>query len=47
MKFDSLPKEYIDGIDGLLSKPVVAATLFHAIDKLLGDEQTVSAAIEP
>ena len=47
MKLDSLPKEYIDGIDKLLSKPVVATELNGAIDELFGDEQTVAAAIEP
>lgn len=45
-KFDSLPRGYIDGIDKLLSKPVVATKLFDAIDKLLGDEQTASSAIQ-
>jgi len=46
MKFDSLPREYIDGIDKLLSKPVVATTLIGAVDELLGDGQTASSAIE-
>jgi len=47
MKLDSLPKEYLDGIDKLLKKPVVAATLISAVDELLGTRETASAAIEP
>ena len=47
MNPDSVTVGYLEGVDKLLSKPVVAATLFDAIDKLLGDEQTVSAEIQP
>jgi CheY-like chemotaxis protein len=46
VKFDSLPREYIDGIDKLLSKPVVATTLMDAVYNVLGVEQTASARIE-
>jgi two-component system, sensor histidine kinase ChiS len=44
---DSVTIGYLDGIDVLLGKPVVASTLIAAVDELLGDEQTVSARIEP
>jgi CheY-like chemotaxis protein len=46
MKFNSLPREYIDGIDKLLSKPVVATKLIDTICELLGEGQTASSAIE-
>src|ERR1035441_4071584 len=46
VKFDSLPKEYVEGVDTLLSKPIVTATLNSVVDELLGDGQTASAAIE-
>jgi CheY-like chemotaxis protein len=46
-KFDALPREYIDGIDKLLSKPVVAAVLIDIVYEVLGDGQTASSAIEP
>ena len=45
MKFDSLPKEYVENVDTLLSKPVVAATLIGAVDELLGDGQKTSTAV--
>jgi len=45
-KFDALPREYIDGIDKLLSKPVVAATLIHVVYEVLGDGQTASCESE-
>lgn len=47
LKYETLPREYIDGIDKLLSKPVVATALIGAVDELLGDGRTVSAAIRP
>jgi DNA-binding NtrC family response regulator len=37
MKFDSLPGEYIDGTDKLLTKTMVATGLLDAVDELLGD----------
>jgi len=46
MTLDSVSKEYLDGVDKLLTKPVVAATLIGAVDELLGNGQTASAAIE-
>ena len=46
VKFDSLPKAYVEGVDTLLSKPIVAATLNSVVDELLGDGQTASATIE-
>ena len=46
MKLDSLPKEYLDGVDKLLTKPVIATQLIGAVDELLGDGQTASSAIE-
>jgi CheY-like chemotaxis protein len=44
---DSVAKEYLDGIDKLLTKPVVATTLIAAVDELLGDGLTASSAIVP
>lgn len=41
-KFDSLPIEYIDGIDKLLRKPVVATTLFKVVCEVLGDGEPAS-----
>ena len=46
VEFESLPKEYRDGVDKLLSKPVVATTLCDAVYKLLGDGQAVSSAVQ-
>ena len=46
MNLDSLPKEYVEGVDKLLTKPVVATELLGAIDELLGDGQTTSAAVQ-
>jgi CheY-like chemotaxis protein len=46
MKFDSLPKEYVEGVDTLLGKPIVAATLIRVVDELLGDGRTASVAIQ-
>jgi len=43
---DSVPEAYLDGVDKLLTKPVVATQLIGAIDEFLAEEQTVSAAIE-
>jgi CheY-like chemotaxis protein len=46
VQFDSLPRGYIDSIDKLLSKPVVATTLMDAVYNVLGVEQTASARTE-
>jgi len=46
MKLDSLPKEYLEGVDKLLTKPVIATQLIGAVDELLADGQTASSAIE-
>jgi CheY-like chemotaxis protein len=46
VKFDSLPKEYVKGVDTLLSKPIDAATLNSVVDELLGDRQATSTAIQ-
>ncbi len=45
MNLDSVPREYLDGVDKLLTKPVVAAELLGAVDEFIGDGQTVSAAV--
>jgi CheY-like chemotaxis protein len=47
MRLDSLPKEYLEGVDKLLTKPVSATTLIGAVDELLADGQTASSVIEP
>jgi CheY-like chemotaxis protein len=39
MKLDSLPKEYLDGVDKLLTKPVIATELLGAVDEFLGEAQ--------
>ena len=46
MKLDSLPKEYLEGVDKLLTKPLIATQLIGAVDELLADGQTASSAIE-
>jgi CheY-like chemotaxis protein len=46
-KFGSLPREYIDGIDKLLSKPVIATTLIKVVCEVLEDGKTASSAMEP
>jgi CheY-like chemotaxis protein len=46
MNLDSVPKAYLDGVDKLLTKPVIAAQLIATVDELLGDGQTVLARIE-
>ena len=47
MNLDSVPREHLEGVDKLLTKPVVAAELNCAVDELLGDGRTVLAGIEP
>ena len=46
MNLDSVPKTYLDGVDKLLTKPVVATVLIGAVCELLGEEQTASSAIQ-
>ncbi len=46
MKLDSLPKEYLEGCDKLLTKPVIATQLIGAVDELLAGGQNVSAGIK-
>ncbi len=40
MNLGSVPREYLDGVDKLLTKPVVVTELLGAVDELLGDGQT-------
>jgi hypothetical protein len=44
MNLDSAPGVYLDGVDKLLTKPVIATELISAVDELLGDGQTASSA---
>jgi CheY-like chemotaxis protein len=44
MNLDSVPKAYLDGVDKLLTKPVIASQLIRAVCELLGEEQTASSA---
>ena len=46
MKLDTIPKAYLQGVDKLLTKPVVATVLIGAVCELLGEEQTASSAIQ-
>jgi CheY-like chemotaxis protein len=46
LSLDSVPREYLDGVDKLLTKPVVATELFGAVDELLGDGQIISSAVK-
>ena len=46
MNLDSVPKAYLDGVDKLLTKPVIASQLIRAVCELLGEEQTASSAIQ-
>ena len=43
---DSVPEAYLDEVDKLLRKPVIATELIGAVDKFLADEQIASSAIE-
>jgi len=44
---DSVPEAYLDEVDKLLRKPVIATELIGAVDKLLVDGQTVSSVTQP
>ena len=46
INLDSLPREYIDGVDKLLTKPVIAFELLGAVDGLLGEGQSTPSAIQ-
>ena len=46
MNLDSVPKAYLDGVDKLLTKPIIATKLIGAVYELLGDRQTASSAIQ-
>jgi CheY-like chemotaxis protein len=46
MNLDSVSREYLDGVDKLLTKPVVATELLGAVDELLGERQTSLSAIQ-
>ena len=35
---DSVPEAYLDEVDKLLTKPVIATELIHAVDELLAEE---------
>ncbi len=45
MNPDSVTVGYLEGVEKLLGKPVVAAELFSTIDELLGDGRTASVAV--
>jgi CheY-like chemotaxis protein len=47
MNLNSESREYPDGVDRLLTKPVVATTLLGAVDELLGNGRTATSAIQP
>ena len=46
MNLDSVPKAYRDGVDKLLTKPVIATKLIGAVCELLGEERTASSTIQ-
>jgi CheY-like chemotaxis protein len=46
MKFDTIAKPYLDGVDWLLTKPVIATELVSAVNALIGDGQTASSAMQ-
>src|ERR1022692_5270432 len=46
MNLDSVPKAYLDGVDKLLTKPVIASQLIGAVCELLGEERTASSTIQ-
>jgi CheY-like chemotaxis protein len=43
---NSLPKAYLDGVDKLLAKPVIAADLIGAVDGFLNEGKTASSAMQ-
>ena len=40
-----IPKAYLDGVDRLLTKPVIATELIGAVCELLREEQTASSGV--
>ena len=46
MNLDSVPKAYLDNVDKLLTKPVIATELIGAVCDLLGNGQTASSGIQ-
>jgi CheY-like chemotaxis protein len=46
MNLNSVSREYLDGVDKLLTKPVIATELVGAVEEFLGNRQTASSAIE-
>jgi CheY-like chemotaxis protein len=46
MKLDSIAKPYLDGVDWLLTKPVIATELVSAVNALLGVGQTTSSVTQ-
>lgn len=46
VNLDSVPREYLEGVDKLLTKPVITTQLLGAVDELLGDGQTATSAIQ-
>ncbi len=47
MNLNSVPRENLDGVDKLLTKPVIADQLIGAVDEFLGNGQTATSAIQP
>jgi CheY-like chemotaxis protein len=46
MKIEELPKAYLEGVDKLLTKPVIAADLIGAIDGFLNQGKPASSAFQ-
>jgi DNA-binding response OmpR family regulator len=46
VNLESVPREHLDSVDKMLSKPVIASTLMATVDGLLRDAQTASSAIQ-
>jgi CheY-like chemotaxis protein len=46
INLDSVTVGYLEGVDKLLMKPVIATELLGAVDEFLGSRQTASSAIE-
>jgi CheY-like chemotaxis protein len=47
MNPNSLPKEYRDGVDKLLTKPVISSELIAAVNEVLGEGEPTPSAIRP
>jgi CheY-like chemotaxis protein len=46
MNLDSAPKAHLNGLDKLLTKPVIATELIGAVDAFLGQEQTALSVVQ-